>query len=118
MLGGLQAETAIKILVGTWSEVPESLINRTEREYNEGIKASRPRGPGNDLQLAEQLQEGQLAARFSNLVTEVQSRGEDAAIAARCVHEVDLQIRGHFYYIAAGIGSGIAEIQQVCLYTV
>jgi hypothetical protein len=75
-----------------------------ESEYNSGVRLGTPS--------LVQLGSGELASKAAHVARHVSSPEE--------VHELPVPAagprapRGRFFYIAAGVGSGIAEIQQVC----
>lgn len=111
LLGNLCAHEAIQLLVENWSAVPTALVSRTELEYNRGIEACSQQAT-DSVPLPDRLQQGQLCARVSVLIEQVPCPGESACSSRETVEEL-ARCAGHFYYIAAGVGCGISEIQQV-----
>lgn len=103
LLGSLCAHEAIHLLVCHWPHVPCTLVSRVELEYNQGAGACQSAA-------LDRLQEGSLGMQVSVLCDSVLCSKEEAA--GGVVKDLPSCV-GHFYYIAAGIGCGIAEIQQV-----
>jgi hypothetical protein len=100
-LAALSSAEALALLSEHVLRVPKKLWSQVEAEYNAGVRAANC--PGLALML-----EGSLASRAACF-------GK-----AHCEHvSVNLASapagpKGRFYYIAAGVGSGIADIQEVC----
>jgi hypothetical protein len=103
-LAALGPREGLKLLSDNVAGVPEKLWAQVESEYNSGVRlATAP---------LVQLSAGDLASKAGEIVRHVSGPEE--------VHELPVPAagprapRGRFFYIAAGVGSGIAEIQQVC----
>jgi hypothetical protein len=103
-LAALGPREGLELLSYNVAVVPEKLWAQVESEYNSGVRlATAP---------LLQLSAGDLASKAALIARHVSCS----------VHTHELPVpaagprapRGRFFYIAAGVGSGIAEIQQVC----
>jgi hypothetical protein len=104
-LAGLNATEALQLLAEHAQKVPAELWERVETQYNSGVKAARC-----GLTL---LQPGELARNFASLIptsagAEVVPVNHPATLSGVGNHN------GTFYYIAAGVGCGIREAEEVC----
>jgi hypothetical protein len=103
-LAAIHPAEAMHLLAQNISTVSSKLMNDVQLEYNAGVRASRC----DELPL---LAPDELAARFAMHATTVSTFKElDTVVASSASPAAP---RGRFYYIAAGIGSGISDIQQV-----
>jgi hypothetical protein len=103
-LAALAPVEAMQLLAHNTSIVSSKLMADVELQYNAGVRASRC----DQLPL---LASGELAAKFALHVLTVSSHKEQDTMLP--VVTAPAAPRGRFYYIAAGIGSGISEMQQV-----
>jgi hypothetical protein len=105
-LAAIDPAEAMLLLAQNTHTVSSKLLGDVEREYNEGVRAM------NDPELPV-LAPGELAARFA-LHAATFHKKDDLNTVSPCVTGPAAPV-GRFYYIAAGIGSGISEMQHVCV---
>ena len=103
LLAGLQNREALQLLCDSWRDVPSEVLGKAEQEYNKGVVAP--------SDLMPRLAPGHLASSFRRLQQQFISQAKYSCAAV--VHVGRGSWLGTFYYIAAGVGSGIAEAQQV-----
>jgi hypothetical protein len=103
-LAALGPREGLQLLGENVAGVPHRLWGLVEAEYNSGVRLATP-------QLL-QLSAGELASKASQLTREFSCSvpAVDIALPAERARAP----QGRFFYIAAGIGSGIAEMQKVC----
>ena len=106
-LAQLNHSEAVATLADSVLIVPDAVYRAVELEYNAGIIAA-----ASTLHGLKQLEPGHLAHRIAGL---------KRALFANTprILPVGTQVRaavpaGTFYYIGAGVGCGIREVQQVC----
>lgn len=118
----VDAVDAVSLLAGNSKNVPESVYTAVESEFNRGIAASKrrkvPLPAGVTL-----LESGSLAKLIQGMhlhctvpaitPSELPSAATSPAGRRSVPHQ---QEQGTFYYIAAGVGCGIREVEQVCTY--
>jgi hypothetical protein len=86
---------AVATLVAGAHRVPDSVYRQVEKEYNNGIAASK--WPG-----VSELEPGQLKQLVAGLKPAIAVPAASTPVS-----------QGNFYYIGAGVGCGIREVQQV-----
>lgn len=94
---------ALQILADSLHTVSVTLLTTVEIEFNAGVRAA-------SLPDLAELAPGELASRLHKLCLDL-CRKPVECVPAALAPQVS---RGGFYYIAAGVGCGIAEIQEVC----
>jgi hypothetical protein len=104
-LAGLNATEALQRLAERSKSVSPNLWARVETEYNAGVRAARC-----GLTL---LKPGELAQKYASLFPTGAGREVVSGnLPAR--PSVVGTPKGTFYYIAAGVGCGIKEAEEVC----
>ena len=108
-LGGLPAAEAIRILREHVLFVPSRIMQNVEREFNVAVNCLPEASGVRQLAPNELLQHLTVFAAVSSVDRPVQLR-------STCPTPAAPTFRGTFYYIAAGIGSGIHDIEKVCTF--
>jgi hypothetical protein len=103
-LAALRPAEALRLLAEHLQHVPEKVWTQVEAEYNAGVKAAGL--PGLAL-----LKAGSLASRAACLLP---AHCEAINVHYAAVSAGTAAPKGRFFYIAAGVGCGIKEIQEVC----
>jgi hypothetical protein len=106
-LAALDPAEAMQLLADNLHMVSSKLVGDVEREYNVAVRATR-----ND-ELPE-LAHGELASRLALHATAMNNK--DALPTVLPFIAGPAVPRGRFYYICAGIGSGICHMQQVSVF--
>ena len=115
-LGEMNDTSAIDYLRSGLSAVPPAKVLKVEREYNEALRAAYPKPAG-----MIELKTGQLYTILCSCCTaeETTSASSQSApqctidcIAPSCADSTTPGMQKTFYYIAAGIGSGIVDIEM------
>jgi hypothetical protein len=104
-LAALAPREALQHLSDNIACVPDKLWALVEAEYNSGARLA--------TTALVRLDAGELASKAAQIARKLAWSGQ--------AHDIDILVpvaapsspKGYFFYIAAGIGSGIAEAQQV-----
>jgi hypothetical protein len=104
-VAALNAMEALQCLARSTQSIPAKLRTRVESEYNAGVKAA---GCG-----LKPLERGELARNFASMLPSSAGDGVPTGKLAPTPSSLPAP-KGRFYYIAAGVGCGIKEAEEVC----